>query len=229
VLLALGGFADLGRTYRLYLVPTASMAPTVAPGNEIVATQSIAGEELYRGDLVLVDATAWQTSNVPAVMIRRIVGIGGDTLSCCDDTKRLLVNGREINEEYVGPDVPYGPPWTTMTFSATVPPDRYFLLGDQRNNAVDSRLSPGGTGALPASAIVGRVVAIRHGSGFQATPVTTAFTAAGLPGRTTPDTHYVYALAAIGIGAALIAGTVVCIIIIWTMVALVRRIRRTVS
>lgn len=75
------------------------------------------------------DAT-W--ANAP--MVKRVVAVGGDTVSCCQQGK-LKVNGKVIDEPYL----PAGTPAEISDFqTVTVPEGRLFLLGDERRNSVDS-------------------------------------------------------------------------------------------
>ncbi|MEU7132635.1 signal peptidase I [Streptomyces sp. NPDC046261] len=148
--LFLGSFAWAAFLYRPFTVPTDSMAPTIGRGDRILA-QRIQGGEVRRGDIVVFEDRVW--GNSP--MIKRVVGIGGDTIECCDRQGRLTINGQAVDEPYLrgpGPASPSG-------FSATVPPDRLFLLGDHRTASVDSRthMTDGGQGTVPRSAVRARV------------------------------------------------------------------------
>ncbi|MGK5530261.1 signal peptidase I [Streptomyces sp. URMC 129] len=151
--LLLGGFVLAAVLYQPYTVPTDSMAPTVAAGDRVLA-QRIDGGEVRRGDVVVFTDAEWG----PSPMIKRVVGTGGDTVACCDDQGRLTVNGDPITEPYVEEETGASP----MGFSAEVPEDELFLLGDNRGDSRDSRtlLAETGTGSVPRDAVSGRVEAV---------------------------------------------------------------------
>jgi signal peptidase I len=116
-------------------------------------------------------------------VIKRIVGAPGDTIRMIDG--RVFRNGTEIEEGYVSdtvledepltPDGPYGIAWhagalpagtDTEYYSPTrrnrgplvVPPDHYFLLGDDRDRSVDSRV----TGFVERRQILGTVLRVYY-------------------------------------------------------------------
>jgi signal peptidase I len=90
--------------------------------------------------------------------IKRVIGIPGDHVQCCDATGHLQVNGIALNELYLYPgDVPSG-----ERFDVVVPPGRLWVMGDHRSRSADSRAhlgDPGG-GTVPIDKVVGRAVAI---------------------------------------------------------------------
>ncbi|GAA4597450.1 hypothetical protein GCM10023194_72360 [Planotetraspora phitsanulokensis] len=90
--------------------------------------------------------------------IKRVIGIPGDTVKCCDSKGRVTVNGTAIDEPYVHPgDVP-----SDQTFEITVPKDRLWVMGDHRSDSYDSRRhteDPGG-GTIPIEKVIGRAFAI---------------------------------------------------------------------
>jgi signal peptidase I len=113
---------------------------------------------LLIGDRVLVDRISWRFSkpergditvfhppfNGP-VLIKRIIGMPGDVLSLSGGS--VYVNGIRLNEPYVRrvngqaePTEPFsnGLPWA-LTKPYTVPPDSYFMMGDNRTDSGDSR------------------------------------------------------------------------------------------
>lgn len=91
-------------------------------------------------------------------VVKRIVGMDGDVVECCDDTGLLTVNGEPIDEPYLfSGDAP-----SQTEFSVTVPDDHVWVLGDRRSASADSRahLDDGDMGAVPTEDIIGRSTAV---------------------------------------------------------------------
>jgi signal peptidase I len=152
VVLFLGGFAWAAVLYRPYTVPTDSMAPTVDAGARVFA-QRVGGSEVRRGDVVVFRDPVW--GDLP--MVKRVVGVGGDAVACCDERGRLTVNGKPVEEPYLQK----AQAASTGRFDASVPGGRLFLLGDNRSTSQDSRvhLANGDSGAVSRSAVDARVEA----------------------------------------------------------------------
>ncbi|MGW1658376.1 signal peptidase I [Streptomyces atratus] len=150
--LFLGGFAWGAAVYKPYTVPTESMTPTVHAGDRVLA-QRIDGSEVHRGDVVVFTDPVW--GDMP--MVKRVVGIGGDKIACCDKG-RLTVNGKPIEEPYLRTKGLA----SANEFTADVPKGQLFLLGDERSASLDSRvhLDDPGQGSVPRSAVQARVDAI---------------------------------------------------------------------
>ena len=150
--LFLGGFVLAAFLYQPYTVPTNSMSPAVMAGDRVLA-QRIDGSEVRRGDVVVFRDALWGDSP----MIKRVVGVGGDTVACCDEGGRLTVNGEPIAEPYV--EEAQGA--AGVGFEATVPDGEIFLLGDDRVDSLDSRnlMTESDPGTVPLTAVSGRVEA----------------------------------------------------------------------
>jgi signal peptidase I len=107
------------------------------------------------GDLIGISAPG------PQEFIKRVVGLPGDTVACCDDQGRVIVNGKGVDEPYVTMNAPNTP---STTASCTVRPFRpvvvqagqMFVMGDHRLVSQDSRCQ----GQVPISNIIGRASAI---------------------------------------------------------------------
>ncbi|SEL86711.1 signal peptidase I [Streptacidiphilus jiangxiensis] len=148
VLTVTGGARTLGRVHD-YAVPTTSMTPTLRSGDHVM-TVPLDGAVPQRGDLVVVDGSAW---GIPGLTLRRVIGVGGDRVACCAGGG-LTVGGRALVEPYAA-SANGGLPG----YSVTVPPERLFLLGDNRADAVDSRMHLAqDQGTLPLTAVSGRVI-----------------------------------------------------------------------
>jgi signal peptidase I len=153
LVLFLGGFAWGAVVYRPYTVPTRSMAPTIEAGDRVLA-ERVDGGEVRRGDVVVFKDATW--SNAP--MVKRVVAVGGDTVSCCQDGG-LTVNGKKIDEPYL----PEGAAAETGPFpTVTVPRGRLFLLGDERGSSLDStaHLTEAARGTVASGAVEARVDAV---------------------------------------------------------------------
>ncbi|MET9762046.1 signal peptidase I [Streptomyces sp. NPDC006372] len=91
-------------------------------------------------------------------LIKRVVGVGGDRVKCCDGQGRVTVNGIPLNEDYLYP----GAAPSDTPFEITVPQGRLWVMGDHRNNSADSRAHQdtdyGGT--VSEDEVVGRAMVI---------------------------------------------------------------------
>ncbi|MFJ4525170.1 signal peptidase I [Streptomyces sp. NPDC088810] len=154
LVLFLGGFAWGALVYRPYTVPTSSMTPTIDAGDRVLA-QRVDGNEVRRGDVVVFEDKSWVTG---AKVVKRVVAVGGDTVSCCTNGK-LTVNGKQIDEPYL----PEGSLAEIKNFAkVTVPEGRLFLLGDERQGSLDStaHLTDAARGTVARTAVSARVDAV---------------------------------------------------------------------
>ncbi|MGW1226077.1 signal peptidase I [Streptomyces sp. NPDC001478] len=194
--LFLGGFAWGAVVYRPYTVPTQSMTPTVEAGDRVLA-QRVDGDDVRRGDVVVFTDPAWGA--MP--MVKRVVGVGGDTIACCGKDGRLTVNGIPVEEPYLRS----GDPASGNDFTAEVPRGSLFLLGDDRRSSLDSRvhLEDAAHGSVPRSAVQARVDAVAWPlDGMIGRPSSFA----ALPGGISTEGPLRLQLGAMGIGVVLILG-----------------------
>lgn len=197
----IGGAVTAAATARPFTVPSTSMENTVKPGDLVWADRTA---RVQRGDIIVER----QPSAGSGYFIRRVIGLPGDHVVCCDARGRITVSGKPLNETYLYPaDAP-----SATAFNVTVPAGRFWLMGDHRSIALDSRTK----GPL-AVQVAGRVFYVA-GSGkniFPGTPE--AFVAAGLApagGRVVP------ALAGIGVSALafmLLVGLAIFGVIRWAI------------
>ena len=137
-----------------FQIPSGSMENGLRIGDRVLVNKLAYrfGAEPRRGDVVVFDGTGYFGKGD---YIKRVVGVGGDHVVCCDKKGRIEVNGRSVDEStflYPGD----GP--STVPFKAVVPDGTLFVLGDHRSDSSDSRDhlgSPGG-GMVPVSDVVGR-------------------------------------------------------------------------
>ncbi|MFJ2605822.1 signal peptidase I [Streptomyces sp. NPDC091279] len=92
-------------------------------------------------------------------LIKRVVGVGGDRVKCCDSQGRVTVNGVPLSEgSYLYP----GNAPSIQEFDITVPKGRLWMMGDHRADSADSRVHQdtdyGGTVSLDS--VVGRAMVI---------------------------------------------------------------------
>lgn len=167
---------------QVFYIPSGSMEQTLMVG-ERVAVNRLAYRigEPRRGDVVVFDGAGTfapqpaepATGNIAetfltelgrtvglvpppdTVFVKRLIGVGGDRVQCCDPQGRILVNGEPLDEPYLYPgDVPSEQP-----FDVLVPEGYMWFMGDHRSASADSRAhlgDPGG-GMVAVSEAIGRV------------------------------------------------------------------------
>ena len=155
LLYALGGIvvALLVHTFLLqsFWIPSESMEKTLLI-NDYVVVNKLAYKfgPAERGDIVVFKG--WDGEDT----IKRVIGVGGDHVKCCDAQRRITVNGTPLDEEgkYIYPGVyPSG-----REFDVKVPKGRLWLMGDHRDNSADSRfyLDDGYQGTIAEDDVIGR-------------------------------------------------------------------------
>ena len=174
---------------QMFIIPSGSMENTLLINDRVVALKVA---DFHRGDIVVFeDPGSWLVEPpaqrgraghllemigvLPSTstnhLIKRVIGMPGDTVTCCDDEGRMSVNGVPLDESsYL-----YGENGATVApanvpFSVVVPKDRLFVMGDHRDRSGDSRChladvsadgAPAGMSAfVPISKVVGPAVLI---------------------------------------------------------------------
>ena len=115
-----------------FWIPSGSMEPTIAPGDRVlVAKFYYRFFEPKRGDVIVFPSPKTLENGDPD-LIKRVIAT--EDMEVVEKSGKMFIDGKEINEPYVRPDsnnANYGP--------FIVPPDKLFIMGDNRANSKDSR------------------------------------------------------------------------------------------
>jgi len=159
-----------------FYIPSESMEPTMLVNDKILVQKvSYWSGDVQRGDIVVFDDPGgWlgaedsrHASNpfqraletvglfpTGGHLIKRVIGVGGDKVVCCNEAGRLTVNGTSLAEPYLLDESAT----VDSRFSVVVPKDHLWVMGDNRNNSADSRshLGDPGGGFISVKAVVGK-------------------------------------------------------------------------
>jgi signal peptidase I len=166
---------------QMFFVPSGSMRPLFVENDRIVVQKiSYWRGDVQRGDVVVFEDPGGRwlgAEGSPRLtpvqkalsevglyptgghLVKRVIGVGGDHVKCCDSQGRITVNGVPLNEKSY---IMRGAEPSDRPFDITVPKGRLWVMGDNRANSEDSRFHqdlPGG-GTVPEKDVVGKVYAI---------------------------------------------------------------------
>ncbi len=170
-----------------FSIPSQSMQNTLQVGDRVLVDKLTPwfGSKPSRGEVVVFhDPGGWLEENPPTTtnpvaagiqkvlsfiglmpsaeekdLIKRVIAVGGDTVEC-KGTGPVVVNGKALDEPYIFPgntpcgDKPFGP--------IKIPPNRIWVMGDHRQDSLDSRyhqMLPGG-GTVSVNQVVGRAIVV---------------------------------------------------------------------
>jgi signal peptidase I len=167
-----------------FWIPSGSMENTLAINDRVLVNKIVYHlRDIHRGDIVVFNGDgSWDPGTIPVpgnvfeqfyngfasmfgfgkggdILIKRVIGLPGDHVACCDAQGRITVNGVALIEQsYLYP----GSAPSTMKFNIVVQPGRLWVMGDNRLVSDDSRDHQGdpGGGTIPESAVVGRAFVI---------------------------------------------------------------------
>ena len=127
-----------------------SMSPTLEDGQILIVSKL---SEIESGDII-----AFYYNN--KVLVRRVAAVGNEQITV-DVFGTVMVNGNEIEEPYIQ-NKTYGQ--CDVEFPFSVPSNTYFVLGDNREVAMDSRLEEIGT--VAEDRVIGKIVFSIHPFGI---------------------------------------------------------------
>ena len=175
-----------------FKIPSASMEDTLLINDKVLVNKLVGRiSQIHRGDIVVFngagnwDPPVHQSGNPldriyrnilglfgddsgQVDYIKRVIGLPGDRVQCCDASGLLTVNGVALHErDYLYP----GSEPSAIRFSIVVPPGRLWVMGDNREDSSDSRLHDCAVrgascepwdrdGTVPESSVIGRAIMV---------------------------------------------------------------------
>jgi signal peptidase I len=178
--------------------------PTTPSGDPLVRAYDATLRPLFHSIGGLFGTPADETD-----FIKRVIGLPGDHVVCCNTQGLVTVNGVPLHESsYLYP----GAAPSVIRFNITVPPGRLWVMGDNRQVSDDSRMRQydPGHGTIPENEVIGRAfVIVWPPSRWRILPIPSTFDQAGLTSAVSG------AAAAVTPYAPLVAGTVVAVPLTW--------------
>jgi len=167
-----------------FSIPSGSMENTLLVGDRVLVNRMVYHfRDVQRGDVIVFDGTdsfvpagdkpqrnplsgaiTWVGQSLGLIQpdstdfIKRVIGVAGDHVVCCDVEGRITINGTALEETYLYPDdVP-----SYDEFDVVVPEGKLWVMGDHRSNSADSRSHMGdpGGGFVPTSKVIGRAMVV---------------------------------------------------------------------
>lgn len=165
-----------------FVIPTSSMEPMLRVGDRVLVSRlDYRIGAVRRGDVIVFDgagvfdppaaAARSPLAGVGRVIaaalgapigeddyVKRVIGLPGERVVCCDAGGRVTINTHPLQEPYLNGSGPA----SSVRFDIRVPAGRLWVMGDNRTDSADSRAhlgDPGG-GTVPLDHVVGRVMTV---------------------------------------------------------------------
>ena len=148
------------KTYlvQTFYIPSESMQNTLQVNDRIIVNKLVSDEDdLNRGDVIVFkDTKKWlppaqeenpnpikklminigiSSNDTENYLVKRIIGMPGDNVKCCNADGKISINGQEIDEPYLYT----GNAPSEREFDVTVPDGKVWVMGDHRSDSADSR------------------------------------------------------------------------------------------
>jgi signal peptidase I len=139
-----------------FYIPSPSMEHTLNVLDRVLVNKLVYDfRDPHRGEIIVFKApTEWQSGTEGEDFIKRIIGVPGDHVVCCDAQRRLMINGHSIDEPYIYHDADGTQDAAAdKDFDITVPKDRLWVMGDHRSASGDSLEHWEETGEIDKSTI----------------------------------------------------------------------------
>ena len=135
-----------------------SMNDTLASGNWVIVSEMNLNYEPNYGDIVIISQPNTMNEN----LIKRVIATEGQQVNINFQTGAVFIDGHEIIESYIStPTTNY----FDISFPITVPAGYCFVMGDNRQNSVDSRSSV--VGLIDNRYVLGNAVYAITSDGFK--------------------------------------------------------------
>ena len=124
-----------------FYIPSPSMEHTLNVLDRVLVNKLVYDfRDPKRGEIIVFKApTEWQSGAEGEDFIKRIIGVPGDHVVCCDAQHRLVINGQSLDEPFIYRDADgTQDPAADQNFDITVPADRLWVMGDHRSQSGDS-------------------------------------------------------------------------------------------
>jgi signal peptidase I len=143
-----------------FFIPSGSMEHTLDLDDRVLVNKLVYDfRDPERGEIIVFEAPDyWRQKPEHEDYIKRVIGVPGDNVVCCDPQGRLQINGHPLDEPYIYP----GDKAAGQDFNITVPAGRLWMMGDHRQASGDSLQHYSSSNGdvqlatVPIDAVVGR-------------------------------------------------------------------------
>ncbi len=150
-----------------FYIPSESMEHTLNINDRVLVNKLVYDfRDPKRGEIIVFNSPPdWRGDPSETDFIKRVIGVGGDHIVCCDSQHHLVINGRSLDETYLDKDDGDNLAASPDSFDVVVPKGRLWVMGDNRYHSGDSReqylrFHDIDKATISTSAVVGRAFVI---------------------------------------------------------------------
>jgi signal peptidase I len=151
-----------------FYIPSESMENTLQIKDRVLVNKLVYDfRDPHRGEIIVFKAPDdWRSDPAEEDFIKRVIGVPGDRIVCCDAQHRLMINGHPLDEPYIYKDGDgVADLASDEAFDITVPPGRLWVMGDHRSHSGDSRYNylrfkNVEQGTIPEKSVIGRAFVV---------------------------------------------------------------------